>query len=84
MREREGLPSLKMLVECACVWLCWSLRKVQESRVIMSSFRTVPACSFYSLKEIQGYKMLVCRRSLPGMQPWGLERPYLVASWSVL
>jgi hypothetical protein len=22
-------------------------------------FRTVPACSFYSLKEVQGYKMLV-------------------------
>jgi hypothetical protein len=33
----------------------------------------VPTCSFYSLKEVQGYKMLVCGRSLLGKQPWGLE-----------
>jgi hypothetical protein len=46
-------------------------------RVIVSCFLpnracplgTVPACSFYSLKEIQGYKMSVCGRSLPGKQP---------------
>jgi hypothetical protein len=44
-------------------------------RVMPSShrlLRTVPACSFYSLKEVQGYKMLVCGRSLPRKQPWGL------------
>jgi hypothetical protein len=27
--------------------------------VFVCFFRTVPACSFYSLKEVQGYKMLV-------------------------
>jgi hypothetical protein len=34
--------------------------------------RTVHACLFYSLKEMQGYEMLVCRRSLLEKQPWGL------------
>jgi hypothetical protein len=46
--------------------------------------RMVLACSFYSLKEVQHYKMLVCERSLPGKQPWGLGGPYPVALWSVL
>jgi hypothetical protein len=32
----------------------------------------VPACSFYSLKEVQDYKTLVCGRSLPRKQPGGL------------
>jgi hypothetical protein len=30
------------------------------------SIGTVPACSFYSLKEVQGYKMLVCGVILVG------------------
>jgi hypothetical protein len=34
--------------------------------------RTVPACSFYSLKEVQGYKMLVCDVILVGE---GAPRP---------
>jgi hypothetical protein len=46
--------------------------------------RMVPACSFYSLEEVQGYRMLVCGRSLPGKQPEGLGGSYPVASWSVL
>jgi hypothetical protein len=32
--------------------------------VFFVSSRMVPACSFYSLKEVQGYKMLVRGRSL--------------------
>jgi hypothetical protein len=40
--------------------------------------RTVPACSFYSLKEVHGYKMLECGVTLTGeeaQRPWeGLIR----------
>jgi hypothetical protein len=46
--------------------------------------RTVPACSFYSLKEVQGYKMLVRGRSLLEKPPRGLEGPYPAATWSAL
>jgi hypothetical protein len=58
-------------------------RKVQESCLLVGflvlvrvsllvfsvSSRMVPACFFYSLKEVQGYKMLVCERSLLEKQP---------------
>jgi hypothetical protein len=49
-----------MRVECVCD----SARALARSRRVVYScvaffFRTVPACSFYSLKEVQGYKVLV-------------------------
>jgi hypothetical protein len=34
----------------------------------------IPACSFYSLKEVQGYMMLVFGVSLPVEEPRGLRR----------
>jgi hypothetical protein len=54
-----------------CVALLEPLQGPGESsdRVMPSFFRTVPACSFYSLKEVQGYMMSVCGRSLPRKQP---------------
>jgi hypothetical protein len=51
------------------VRLSWSPRKVQKSCALLWWFfffsscscpGMIPACSFYSLKEVQGYKMLVC------------------------
>jgi hypothetical protein len=32
--------------------------------------RLIPACFFYSLKEVQGYKMLVCGVTLAGGGAW--------------
>jgi hypothetical protein len=34
----------------------------------------IPACSFYSLKEVQGYMMLAYGVSLPGEELGGLRR----------
>jgi hypothetical protein len=34
----------------------------------------IPACSFYSLKEVQGYMMLAYGVTLPVEEPGGLER----------
>jgi hypothetical protein len=42
----------------------------------------IPACSFYSLKEVQGYMMLVCGVTFVGGGASG--EPYLVATWSAL
>jgi hypothetical protein len=53
--------SLARVFSCACVRV--------SLLVFPMSSRMVLACSFYSLKEVQGYKMLVCGRSLPGKQP---------------
>jgi hypothetical protein len=51
-------PDLKMRVECVCD----SARALARCRRVVCSCvapKTVPACSFYSLKKVQGYKMLV-------------------------
>jgi hypothetical protein len=40
--------------------------------VVVFSFGTVPACSFYNLKEVQGYKILVRGVTLDGE---GAQRP---------
>jgi hypothetical protein len=73
--EREELPSLKVWVECVCVWLYWCPRNVQESYLFVCPgfflSGTVPACFFYSLKEVQGYKMLLHGVILVG----GAQRP---------
>jgi hypothetical protein len=37
-------------------------------------FRMIPACSFYRLKEVQGYKMLACDVTLLVEEPRGLGR----------
>jgi hypothetical protein len=34
--------------------------------VLFSCLRMIPACFFYSLKEVQGYKMLACGVTLAG------------------
>jgi hypothetical protein len=63
-RVREGGAPKSQGVSGVCV--CDSVGALARSkRVICSSILclscgTVPACSFYSLKEVQGYKMLVC------------------------
>jgi hypothetical protein len=44
-----------------CIVLC-----LCEAFCFFSRRRTVPACSFYSLKEVQGYKRLVCGVILAG------------------
>jgi hypothetical protein len=93
MPEREGLLSLKVRVECVCVTLLEPSQGSGEScaHVLFCACvrvplffrpcpRTVPACSFYSLKEVQGYKMLVHGRSLLEKQPQGLGGPYPVAT----
>jgi hypothetical protein len=36
--------------------------------------RMIPACSFYRLKEVQGYKMLACGVTLLVEEPRGLGR----------
>jgi hypothetical protein len=46
-------------------------KRVICSSVLCLSCGTVPACSFYSLKEMQGYKILVCGVILVG----GSQRP---------
>jgi hypothetical protein len=56
-QEREVFPDLKMSVECMCDFVGAHTRSRRV--VCLCVFRTVPACSFYSLKEVQGYKMLV-------------------------
>jgi hypothetical protein len=33
---------------------------------VRSSLGMIPACSFYSLKEVQGYKILACGVTLAG------------------
>jgi hypothetical protein len=57
----------------SCIVLC-----LWEAFSFFSHRRTVPTCSFYSLKEVQGYKMLVCGVILAGeaaLGPrWGLIR----------
>jgi hypothetical protein len=40
----------------------------------MSSPRMIPACSFYSLREVQGYMMLAYGVTLPVEEPRGLGR----------
>jgi hypothetical protein len=52
----------------SCIVLCLC----EGSSFFFLASRTVPACSFYSLKELQGYKMLVRGRSLLEKQPRGL------------
>jgi hypothetical protein len=59
-RERGVSPGLKMRVECVCD----SARALARSRRVVCLcvaffFRTVPTCSFYSLKEVHGYMVLV-------------------------
>jgi hypothetical protein len=39
--------------------------------------RMIPTCSFYSLKEVQGYMMLVFGVSLRVEEPRGLERAFI-------
>jgi hypothetical protein len=56
----QGLGELSVRVSSRFVLLLWL------------SSRTAPACSFYSLKEVQGYKMLVCGVILVGE---GVQRP---------
>jgi hypothetical protein len=46
--------------------------------------RTVPACSFYSLKEVQCYKMLVCGAILERERAEASGGPYPMASWPAL
>jgi hypothetical protein len=48
----------------------------------------IPTCSFYSLKEVQGYMMLAYGVTLPMEEPEGLERAlpggglvYTVEAW---
>jgi hypothetical protein len=57
-REREELPGLKMRVECVCDSTDALARSRRVICLCAAPFGTVPACSFYSLKEVQGYKML--------------------------
>jgi hypothetical protein len=91
VREGGAPKSQGVSGVCVSVAMRESLQDLGElcDRVIVQCFlpdrvlRMVHACSFYSLKEVQGYKML-CGRSLPGKQLRGLGRPYPVASWSVL
>jgi hypothetical protein len=70
------------------VLLYWSPRKVQElsARVLCLPYYggssssspsfsgMILACSFYSLKEVQGYKMLAYGVTLLVEEPGGLER----------
>jgi hypothetical protein len=70
------------------VQLCWRPRKVQEScllvscvcattgvlLLISSCLGMILACSFYSLKEVQGYKMLAYGVTLLVEEPGGLGR----------
>jgi hypothetical protein len=59
--EKGGVsPGLKMRVACVCDSAGALARSRRVVCSCVSSFlRAVPACSFYSLKEVQGYKMLV-------------------------
>jgi hypothetical protein len=52
----------------SCIVLCLC----EGSSFFFLASRMVPACSFYSLKEVQGYKMFVRGRSLLEKQPQGL------------
>jgi hypothetical protein len=70
-REREELPGLKMRVECVCVTMLVPSQG-ELSIFVSPPFGTVPACSFYSLKEVQSYKMLACGVILVGE---GARRP---------
>jgi hypothetical protein len=61
---------------CVCVCVCDSASALARSRRVICLcvvvFGTVPACSFYSLKEVQGYNMLACGVILVGE---GAQRP---------
>jgi hypothetical protein len=61
-------------VECVCdsVGALVRSRRVIYLSVSCLSRGTVLACSFYSLKEVQGYRMLVCGVTLVGE---GAQRP---------
>jgi hypothetical protein len=49
------------------LWWCFSFFLFGPSGMIL-------ACSFYRLKEVQGYKMLACGVTLLVEEPRGLER----------
>jgi hypothetical protein len=51
---------------CVCVTLPEPSQGPGELCVRVSLPGMVPACSFYSLKEVQGYKILVCGMILVG------------------
>jgi hypothetical protein len=73
---REGGAPKSQGVSGECV--CDSARALAISRrvfcscVYLMSSRTVPPCSFYSLKEVQGYEILVRGVNLVGK---GAQRP---------
>jgi hypothetical protein len=84
-----------MRVECVCV--CDSAGALARSKRVVCScialLGTVPACSFYSLKEVQGYKMLVrgvilVGERAPGPQEgliwWGHDLHYRVMALVLL
>jgi hypothetical protein len=54
-------------VSCSCLVLCCC---GGSFFFFFLSLGTIPACSFYSLKEVQGYKMLVCGVPLAGGGAW--------------
>jgi hypothetical protein len=68
-------------VVCSCLAFC----VVVVALLFSVPFGMIPACSFYNLKEVQGYKMcdMWCdpcwRRSLEAS-----GGPYPVATWSAL
>jgi hypothetical protein len=89
VREGGAPKSQGVSGESGCVRLCWCPRKVQKSYLLVSrvvlcccggcSLLSGPcgmilACSFYRLKEVQGYKMLVCGMTLLVEEPRGLRR----------
>jgi hypothetical protein len=56
--DSTGALARSRRVVCSCLALCRCGRSSSSSFSV--SLGMIPACSFYSLKEVQGYKMLAC------------------------